>query len=45
MPYLLSPFHVYWPIPESAIEANTKAVINQNYGYVGYEKNIEPIDE
>ncbi|WP_167498124.1 RagB/SusD family nutrient uptake outer membrane protein [Bacteroides uniformis] len=45
VPYLLSPFHVYWPIPESAIEANTKAVINQNYGYVGYEKNIEPIDE
>jgi|AGTN01.1.fsa_nt_gi SusD family. len=43
--YKMSPFHLYWPVPEAAIEANSKAVINQNYGYIGYEKNVEPIDE
>lgn len=45
VPYKMSPYHVYWPVPESAIEANTKAVINQNYGYIGYENNVKPIDE
>lgn len=40
----MAPFHMLWPIPESVITANTLAVINQNKGYDGYEKNIEPID-
>ena len=42
--YRMSPYHIYWPIPESAINDNTLAVLNQNYGYVGYENNIEPIE-
>ena len=41
--YRMSPFHIFWPIPESAIKDNTLAVLNQNYGYVGYENNIEPL--
>jgi hypothetical protein len=40
--YNMSPYHIYWPIPESAINDNTLAHINQNYGYVGYENNIAP---
>ena len=41
--YRMSPFHIFWPIPESAIKDNTLAVLNQNYGYVGYENNIAPL--
>lgn len=42
--YRMSPYHIYWPIPETAINDNTMARINQNYGYVGYEKNVKPED-
>jgi hypothetical protein len=42
--YDMSPFHIFWPVPETAINDNTKARINQNYGYVGFEKNIPPLD-
>ena len=35
---------IYWPIPETAIQDNTLATINQNYGYPGYERNIPPED-
>lgn len=42
--YKISPYHIYWPVPESAINDNTLARINQNYGYIGYDKNIVPID-
>ena len=42
--YKMSPFHVLWPIPQAAISANTKGVINQNYGYDGYENNIPPLE-
>lgn len=40
----MSPHHIYWPIPESAILANTRAVLNQNFGYVGYERNVPWIE-
>ena len=30
-------------VPASAINANTKGVINQNIGYPGAEKNVEPL--
>jgi hypothetical protein len=43
--YRINPFHVYWPVPESAIQDNTLNQLNQNYGYVGYENNVPPIDE
>jgi hypothetical protein len=42
--YDMSPFHIFWPVPETAINDNTKARINQNVGYVGFEKNIPPLD-
>ena len=44
MIYSIAPYHIYWPIPESAIQDNTLATLNQNFGYVGYERNIQPED-
>lgn len=41
----MAPFHVLWPIPSLVITANTQAVINQNVGYNGAEKNIPPLTE
>lgn len=41
--YKMSVHHILWPIPASAINANTQGVINQNIGYPGVEKNIEPL--
>jgi len=40
--YKISVHHVLWPVPASAINANTNGVINQNIGYPGAEKNVEP---
>ncbi|MGK6350335.1 RagB/SusD family nutrient uptake outer membrane protein [Parapedobacter sp. DT-150] len=42
--YRMSPYHVLWPIPISAINGNPEAVINQNKGYAGYENNVPPLD-
>ena len=41
--YKISPYHVLWPIPQQAISANSKGVINQNYGYDGYANNVPPL--
>jgi hypothetical protein len=41
--YRMSPFHVLWPIPSNAIDSNLGGVINQNKGYVGFEKNQSPL--
>ncbi|MCY4779375.1 RagB/SusD family nutrient uptake outer membrane protein [Sphingobacterium sp. UT-1RO-CII-1] len=41
--YKLSVHHILWPVPASAINANTQGVINQNKGYSGAENNVEPI--
>lgn len=41
--YTMSPFHVLWPVPASAINANTQGRINQNEGYPGAENNIPPL--
>lgn len=43
--YTMAPFHVLWPIPETAISANVEGHINQNQGYTGAENNIEPWDK
>lgn len=40
----IQPFHVLWPIPQPVIDANTQGVINQNYGYDGYDNNIPSLD-
>ncbi len=39
----MAAFHVLWPIPSLVITANTQAVINQNAGYNGAEKNVAPL--
>jgi hypothetical protein len=38
--YAVSPYHVLWPIPQNSISANSKGVINQNFGYDGYGNNV-----
>lgn len=42
--YTISKHHIFWPVQQSEIDRNTDAVLNQNYGYPGYENNIAPID-
>ncbi len=37
--WTLDKCNFYWPIPESAITANNKGVLSQNYGYDGYDAN------
>lgn len=41
--YTLSPYHVLWPIPQGAINSNTKGHLNQNEGYNGFANNIPPL--
>ncbi len=41
--YTLSPYHVLWPIPQSAIDANVEGRINQNEGYNGSASNVPPL--
>ncbi|MBY5960248.1 RagB/SusD family nutrient uptake outer membrane protein [Membranicola marinus] len=43
--YKINPYHVLWPIPQSAIDANNGGRINQNIGYAGAENNIAPLTE
>lgn len=38
--YTMDKRNIYWPIPHSAIEANAKAQLRQNYGYDGYDESI-----
>ena len=42
--YTISNYHVFWPIPQDDIDANLYGTINQNYGYDGYENNVDPYD-
>lgn len=41
--FKLSPFHVLWPVPATAIDSNSGGIINQNRGYIGVEKNQAPL--
>ena len=43
--YTMSPYHSLYPIPASAINANTQGRINQNLGYPGAENNVPPLTE
>lgn len=43
--YKISPYHVFWPIPQEVIDANAGGVINQNISYPGTENNIAPLTE
>jgi len=42
--YTMSPYHVLWPVPQSAIDANIDGHVNQNQGYSGAESNIAPLE-
>jgi hypothetical protein len=42
--YTISPYHVLWPVPSSAIQANSSARMNQNKGYVGFAGNVPALD-
>ncbi len=42
--FKISPYHVLWPIPQSAINGNTDGRINQNIGYSGAELNVPALD-
>jgi hypothetical protein len=35
--YTMDKKNIYWPIPQSAITANNKGVLSQNFGYDGYD--------
>lgn len=41
--YKVSVHHILWPVPANAINTNIKGVINQNIGYPGAERNVEPL--
>ncbi|MFN5479848.1 MAG: RagB/SusD family nutrient uptake outer membrane protein [Chitinophagaceae bacterium] len=43
--YTISPYHVLWPIPRPAIQANSLGQINQNVGYSGSETNKPALDK
>ncbi|HWJ90891.1 MAG TPA: RagB/SusD family nutrient uptake outer membrane protein [Flavisolibacter sp.] len=43
--YTISPYHVLWPVPSNAIQANSNGVINQNKGYFGYAGNVPALDK
>ena len=43
--YRMLPYHVYWPIKENVIKANSLGHINQNMGYPGSESNILPLTD
>jgi hypothetical protein len=37
--YSIGKHNIYWPVPNSAITANKKGELSQNYGYDGYDAN------
>lgn len=43
--YTMSPYHVLWPVPQSAIDANVNGHINQNEGYAGAAANVPPLEQ
>ena len=42
--YTISPYHVLWPVPSRSIQANSNGIINQNKGYVGFDRNVPALD-
>ena len=39
--YTIDKRNLFWPVPNSAITANNKAELAQNYGYDGYNTSIQ----
>jgi hypothetical protein len=42
--YTMDKRNLFWPIPNSAITANNKAPLAQNYGYDGYDASVPMFD-
>lgn len=38
--YKVNKHNIFWPVPNSAITANNKGVLRQNYGYDGYDASV-----
>ena len=43
--FKMSPYHIWWPVPQNDIDGNSSGRINQNPGYTGAELNITPLAE
>jgi hypothetical protein len=43
--YSIAKHNIYWPVPSSAITANKKGKLSQNYGYDGYDASIPVWDK
>ncbi len=43
--YTMDKRNNYWPIPNSAITANVKGQLSQNFGYDGYNANVKVSDK
>ncbi len=39
--YTMGAHNINWPIPQSAIDANLHGKLHQNYGYDGYDPDVE----
>lgn len=39
--YQMDKKNIFWPIPNDAIVGNVKGELKQNYGYTGYNPNVE----
>lgn len=42
--YTCAPYNIFWPVPSTSINTNTGGVINQNIGYPGVGKNVQPLE-
>lgn len=42
--YTMDKRNLFWPIPQSAINANNMAQLHQNYGYTGYDASTPEFD-
>ena len=38
--YYMDKRNLFWPVPNSAITANNKGQLAQNYGYDGYDASV-----
>lgn len=43
--YSIGKHNIYWPVPNSAITANKKGELSQNYGYDGYDASTPMWDK
>lgn len=39
--YKVNKHNIFWPVPNSAITANNKGQLRQNYGYDGYDESVK----